>query len=34
MTARPEFTAELLERQSPGLVYAMWRKGSNRPPRR
>ncbi|SMX67336.1 molybdopterin adenylyltransferase [Brevibacterium aurantiacum] len=23
----PEFTAELLERQSPGLVYAMWRKG-------
>src|SRR5699024_11387115 len=23
----PEFTAELLERQSPGLIYAMWRKG-------
>lgn len=23
----PEFTAELLERQSPGLLYAMWRKG-------
>lgn len=23
----PEYTAELLERQSPGLIYAMWRKG-------
>lgn len=23
----PEFTADLLERQSPGLIYAMWRKG-------